>query len=348
MSKKKPVLILITLFIAAFGMVALLAFLAKNTNEKKNGFKRRLLTTTLKTRKQVTLPVSVSRIIGAQRGAIYFQDNTSYAVHRVTPDLDSLKTITLPIASYVKPNSSNQMFLTDRHIYITCKNLPGILDYNLDSESVASHVLEKFFGKETNFAKDQFILKTIDPKTNDAPFVKLNLKKEYPVIEDRFSEKNGAGVFASDGLLYYDSTTHLACYTYFYQNGFICMDTNLNLKLTARTIDTITKREIKIAHVGSSYTMKQPPQFVNSLGAVAGGNLFLQSMLQADNEYSLDFTENAVIDVYKLINGSYKGSFYIPPYGGKKPRQFHVIDKTLYAIYGKTVIRYDLDFIEDL
>jgi hypothetical protein len=174
------------------------------------------------------------------------------------------------------------------------------------------------------------------------------LKKKHSIIEDHFSERNVESLFANDGLLYYDSTTHLACYTYIYQNGFICMDTNLNLKLTARTIDTLTKREIKVAHVESSYTMKQPPQIVNYVGAVAAGNLFLQSMLQADNEYSLDFTENAVIDVYNLINGSYKGSFYIPPFNGKKPHQFHVIDKTLYAVYGKTVILYDLDFIQDL
>jgi hypothetical protein len=348
MSKKKPVLILISLFLAAFVIITLLAFLSKNTNEKKNGFKRLLLTTVLKTRKQVTFPSDISRIIGSQPGAIYFQDNTPYTAHRTTLDLDSLKTINLPIATYVKNNSSIRMFLNGRHIYIACRNLPGILDYNLDSGSVDSYVLEKFYGKETNFAKDQFILKTIEPKTNDAIFVKINLKKAHPAIEDHFSERSGGSVFATDGMLFYDSTTHMACYTYFYQNGFICMDTNLNLKLTARTIDTITKREIKVAHVGSSYTLKQPPQFVNNLGAVAAGNLFLQSMLQADNEYSLDFTENAVIDVYNLINGFYKGSFYIPPYNGKKPHQFHVIEKTLYAIYGKTVILYDLDFIQDL
>jgi hypothetical protein len=348
MNKKKPVLILITIFLAAFGIITLLAFLSKNTNKKKNGFNRQLLTTKLKIKEQATFPVSVSRIIGSQSGAIYFQDNTSYAVHRTTPDLDSLNTITLPIAPYVKPNSSIRMFLNGRHIYISNRNLPGFLDYNLDSRSVDSYVLEKFYGKETNFAKDQFIIKTIEPKTNDANFVKLNLKKESATVQDRFSERNGEGVFETDGILYYDSSTHLACYTYFYQNGFICIDTNLNLKLTARTIDTLTKREVRVAHVGSSYTMKQPPQFVNYLGAVAAGNLFLQSMLQADNEYSLDFTENVVIDIYNLTNGFYKGSFYIPPYNGKKTHQFHVLDKALYAIYGRTVIIYDLDFIGDL
>lgn len=317
MNNKKPVLILITLCFAAFGMITLLAFLSKNTSEKKNGFKRQLLTTVLKTRKQVTLPVSVSRIIGSQSGAIYFQDNTPHTVYQTTLHLDSLTTITLPITPYVKPNSSIRMFLNGRHIYISCRNLPGILDYNLDSGSVDNYVFEKFYGKESNLAKDQFILRTIEPKSNNTFFVKLNLKKKHSTIEDRFSERNGEGVFATDGILYYDSTTHQACYTYFYQNGFICMDTNLNLKLKARTIDTLTKRAIKVAHVGSSYTMKQPPRFVNTQGAVAAGNLFLQSMLQADNEYPLDFTENTVIDVYNLINGSYKGSFYIPAFKGK-------------------------------
>jgi hypothetical protein len=344
MNNKKPVLILITLFIAAFGIITLLAFLSKNTSEKKNGFNRRLLTTVLKTRKRVTLPVSVSSIIGSQGGAIYFQDNTHYTVHRTTLHLDSFKTIALPLPPSVKASSNIRILLNGQHIYISCRNLPGILDYHLDSGSINSYVLEKFYGKETNFAKDQFIIRT----TKDPAFVKINLKKKDLTIEDHFSERNREHIFATDGILYYDSTTHLACYTYFYQNGFICMDTNLNLKLTGRTIDTLTKRAVKVAHVGSSFTMQQPPRFVNTLGTVTAGKLFLQSMLQADNEYSLDFTENTVIDVYALINGSYKGSFYIPPYNGKKTHQFHIIDKTLYAIYGKTVIMYELDFIQDL
>jgi hypothetical protein len=205
--------------------------------------------------------------------------------------------------------------------------------------------LNQYFSKDAFVAKDEFVLRTIDPGGNDPVFMRIKLNKSYSSTEDHFSKKDGEGNFPTDGILYYDSSTHRVCYTYFYQNGFICMDTNLNLLLKAKTIDTITKRQIKVAHIGSSYTLKQPPQFVNYLGSVSAGKLYLQSMLKADNELPSDFAENTVIDAYSLTNGNYIASFYIPPCKGKKPYWFNVIDKKLYAIYGKTVVVYDLPVI---
>ncbi|THU40292.1 hypothetical protein FAM09_10520 [Niastella caeni] len=346
MRRKKPAMILATLFLAAFAMIAVLAFLSKNIHEKKNGFNRRLHTV-LKLQKQITFPVSISRIIGSHENKLYFQGNDPYKIYLTDRDLNFLKIIPLSISPDVKLNSGVRMLLNGHHIYLSCRNMPGIIDYDLDSGTSDSHVLKYFYNKEAVFSKDQFILRTKDLKTNDPVFIKLDLKNENARVEDRFSEKNGKGSFSTDGILYYDSTSHLACYTFFYQNGFICMDTNLNIKLKARTIDTVTKREIKVARLASSLTMKEPPQFVNYTGAVAGGTLYLHSMLKADNEYSLDFMENTVIDVYNLINGAYKGSFYIPAHKGNKLHQLHVIDKKLYAIYGKSVVLYDLNITAD-
>jgi hypothetical protein len=240
------------------------------------------------------------------------------------------------------------MFLNGRNLYLTCRNVPGIIVYDIETGSSFSHTLPNYYSKEINLSTDQFILRTKDPASQSHRFVKLDLKETDSLPEDHFSDKKVIGGFQTDGMLYYDTTTKQACYTYFYQNGFICMDTNLNLKLKARTIDTITHREIKVARVASSLTMKQPPQFVNLTGSVYAGKLFLQSMLKADNEYELDFNENSVVDIYSLTTGGYKGSFYIPAYEGKKAQQFQVSDKKLYAFYGKTVVLYDLDLIEDL
>jgi len=348
MRNRKPTLILPVLFLLSFAIIASLAFLAKNINEKKNGFNRRLIATVLKPARLISFPVPISKVIGLQDGNIYYQANNPYEVYKTNLNGDAITRLALSISPDKKLQSGFQMYLSGHFIYVTSRNLPGIIAYDLDSSSSNTSVFNQYFSKDAFVANDQFILRTIDPQENDPKFIRIDLKNRNYREEDHFSEKNGKGNFPTDGILYYDSTTHLACYTYFYQNGFICMDTNLNLKIKARTIDTITKREIHVAHVGSSYTMKQPPQFVNYNGSVSGGKLFLQSMLQADNEFPLDFTENLVVDVYNLSNGKYNTSFYIPSRNGKKPFQFKVIDKKLYAIYGKQVVVYDLNFIQDL
>lgn len=344
MRYRKPALLLILLFAASFAIIGLLAFLSKK-NLEKNGFNRRLLTTTLKSEKQFSFPVPISRMIGSQNGKFYFQGNSPYELYTTNLNGDPITRIPLQIPPDRKLRSGFQMYLNGNHLYVSARNLPGIIAYNLDSESCNSHLFNQYFSKDAFIAKDEFILRTIDPGTNDPLFTRLNLNNRHLRIEDHFSERNGAGNFPTDGILYYDTSCHRACYTCFYQNGFICMDTNLHLLLKASTIDTITKRAIQVAHVGATYTMKQPPLFVNYLGAVWAGKLYLQSMLKADNELPLDFAENTVIDAYSLTNGNYIASFYIPPYKRNKPHQFTVIDKKLFAIYGNTVVVYDLPVI---
>lgn len=346
MRNKKPAIILGTLLFASFAIIGLLAFLSKNININKNGFNRQLLTPTLKIRNQATFPVQINRMIGARQGKLYFQGGSAYNIYSTNLNLDSFTNKQLPIQQHIKLNSGVRMYLNGAHVYLSCKNFPEIIDYNLDSGTASPYVLKSYYSKEVAYSKDRFIIRIIDDKSKDPVFIKLDIKNENSRQEDHFSEKNGEGSFPTDGILYYDSTTHLGCYTHFYQNGFICMDTNLNLTLKARTIDTLTKRQVKVAHVGNSSTMKDPPKYVNLVATVAKGNLFLQSMLQADNEFPLDFEENSVIDVYSLTTGAYKGSFYLPAFKGRKTYEFHIVGNSLVALYGKSVVTYDLNLPE--
>lgn len=345
MRNRKPALLLSLLFVASFAIIGLLAFLSKSTHEKKNGFNRRLLTISLRPQNKFSFPVPISRLISAQNEKLYFQGNSPYEVYTTTLNGDSITRIPLHIPPDKKLRSGFQMYLNGKVIYVSARNLPGIIVYNLHSGRFNKHVFNQYFSKDAFVAEDEFILRTIDPGTNDALFTRLRLNNRHSWAKDHFSERKGAGNFPTDGILYYDPSCRRACYTCFYQNGFICMDPALHLLLKARTIDTITKRAIPVAHVGAVYTLKQPPQFVNYLGAVSAGKLYLQSMLKADNELPLDFAENTVIDAYSLTNGNYIASFYIPPYKRNKPYQFTVIDKKLYAMYGKTVVVYDLPVI---
>jgi hypothetical protein len=348
MKRRKPVYMLLTLFIASFAIIGTLAFLSKNTTEKKNGFNRQLLSSQAKIFKQVTFPVNISWFIGMQNGKLYFQGISPYEVIYTNRNLDSIGTIKLLIPPDRKHASSFRMFLNGSYLYLSFKHIPAIIAYDLETGTANNHILPKFYSKDANISADQFILRTKDPVSQSHWFVKFDLNEKESIQEDHFSDKKIIGGFQTDGMLNFDTATKQACYSYYYQNGFICMDTNLNLTLKARTIDTITHREIKVARVASSLTMKQPPQYVNLASSVYSGKLFLQSMLKADNEYELDFNENSVVDIYSLKNGSYKGSFYIPAYNGKKTHQFQVVDQKLVALYGKRVVLYDLGFIKDL
>jgi hypothetical protein len=348
MKSRKPVYILTSLFIAAFAIIGLLAFLSKQSIEKKNGFNRRLLFSALTPQKEITLPVKVTKLFGRKDGRLYFQEDKPYEICTTNLLLDSVQTFKVPIPSDKNLGRSIQMFMKDQLVYIACRNVPGIMTYNLKSGSLYYHTLKNYFNQEAIFAADQFILRAKDFTSQSHRFVKLNLQQQDSMPEDNFSDRKVIGGFKTAGILYYDTATQQACYTYLYQNGFICMDTNLNLTLKARTIDTIRNRDIKIARVGSSLTMKQPPQEVNYIGDAYGGRLFLQSMLKADNEYELDFTENTVVDIYSIKTGAYAGSFYIPAFKGQQALHFKVIDNNLYALYGKTIVLYNISFIEDL
>jgi hypothetical protein len=348
MKSRKPVYILTILLFASFATIGILAFISKRSIEKKNGFNRRLLFPALNPRKEITLPVNLIKLIGRQDGKLFFQEDNPHEIISMGQFFDSVQTIKLPITPDKDLGRSIYMFLQGHLIYIACRNIPGFIIYDLRSGSIRNHTVKSYYNQETIFLPDRFILRTKDITTQSHRFVKLNLQQQDSIPEDHFSDRKLTGGFKTAGILYYDTATQQTCYTYLYQNGFICMDTNLNLTLKARTIDTITNREIKIARVGSSLTMKQPPQEVNYIGDVYAGRLFLHSMLKADNEYELDYNENSVVDIYSLKTGAYKGSFYIPAYKGQKTLHFKVIDNKLYALYGKTIVLYDLSFIEDL
>ncbi|MCS3800744.1 hypothetical protein [Niastella sp. OAS944] len=348
MKIRKPVFVLISLFIASFAIIGMLAFLSKDTTEKKNGFSRRLLSPSIKVLKTTSFPVRVGWLLGMQKGKLYFQGVSPYEVICTNSQLDSFSTIKLSVPPDPKLSSGFRMYLNGSQLYLSYPNIPKIIVCNLEKGTTDDYTMPKYYSKDANIATNQFIVRIKDRVSQSHRFAKFDLNKTDSVAEDHFSDNKIIGGFQTDGILNFDTTTKQACYSYYYQNGFICMDTNLNLTLRARTIDTITHREVKVVKVARSLTMSQPPQFVNLAGYVYSGKLLLQSMLKADNEYELDFTENSVIDIYSLKNGDYKGSFYIPAYKGKKAHQFQVIDQKLYALYGKTVVLYDLGFIGDL
>ena len=93
-------------------------------------------------------------------------------------------------------------------------------------------------------------------------------------------------------------------------------------------------------HAGiTNYT---PTRNVNFESSVSNGQLFVNSAIIADNESHRDFERNSVIDVYNLTDGSYKISFYIPYYMGRRMQHFKVYKNGIIVLYNDAMIVFQL------
>lgn len=343
MTRRKALILLGVFLIASFSIISLLAFLSRR-NINKNGFNRNFVLGVLKIESQKAVAAPVIRLIGAKDDELFFQTNNPNEILKTDNNLTKYEKITLNIQESLDPYSGIHMFLRDNIVYITSRNTGLIFSYDLKLKSATKHFIKDYFKKLVNVSNDQFIFRRYDGKIKSIIFLKGDLKTKDTFIQSDYkqSENDGSTGLLTEGMLLFDEHTKLACYTFFYQNGFVCLDSNLHLTLKARTIDTITKQNIKVSHIRSSITLNEPPPFVNYIGCVSNGKLYLQSMLRADNEYELDFSENTTIDKYNLVNGKYEGSFYFPKHNGKSPYNFNVIGNSLYAVYKNTIVKYAL------
>jgi len=123
------------------------------------------------------------------------------------------------------------------------------------------------------------------------------------------------------------------------------MDTNLSLLYRGKTIDTTSWAKIKVAKIneGKTFVLNAPPLFVNKTCCSYKSLLFVHSALRANNENSERFNAASVIDVYDIMNGVYKFSFYLYDFGGQKIREIGIYHNFLIALHDHYLVTYYLD-----
>lgn len=157
-------------------------------------------------------------------------------------------------------------------------------------------------------------------------------------------QKQIDGIFDVDGNLLFDSHANKLVYLYYYRNQFIVTDPKLQLKLRGKTIDTISKAQIKVAfnQDRNERKLSAPPLMVNKNGFAYKGLLFVHSALMGQFEDTNMWSQASLIDVYDIQNNSYIVSFYVYHIEGKKLRRFLVSNNNFYALIGTHLVSYKL------
>lgn len=346
----KPLIFLTACFLAGVSLPLTLFLANRKMTQEKNGFERKFV-------KAESKPV-LSNALDLGFEGYYIAGHTNHSlflghkeapahilmVHTKLRDTTHLNlTLEIPIDNKRFNWERLKVSIDSPTVYMADGPAGFILKGNLFSNTVSSpKFVDSAFADFIPISENNIIFKTLVLSRGHTDLI---VKSRYSMEDPRLTlEKQVDGIFCCDGMLLYDNSSHQILHVFFYRNQIISLDTLLRKNYSFRTIDTVSKAQIKLADIkaGRERTFGNIPTKVNRKSCIFSPNLYINSSLKADNESFEVFANNSVIDVYDIKKGTYLYSFYLPKYDDNELRYFQVVGQTVFALYQDHLITYYL------
>jgi hypothetical protein len=344
---KRTLLLIILDFVTGIGIVVILYILSFQPNILPNKFIRKVIDDIVIDSAEVRQMSAQFELSSVRGDSIYLNSKTGVPMITVAvPFKRSLIQYNLLSRRY--PDVS----LTSGHTFIGSDSFKLV---DMSSRIVYAGSINDW--KITTSWKDSTHFESVTSLNNGSGMVYLCNKSPdgfylakrssvgEPLFEtDSLLTKQVDGTFCKDGKLLFDPKVGRIVYLYYYRNQFVVADTNLSLLYKGKTLDTVSFAKIMLTprNDKGEIRLAAPPISVNSNGALNNGKLFVYSALKADNELSSSFHNNAVVDVFDLLDGKYQFSFYIPKRRKEKLLEFQFSNSLLVVRYNTGIVAYKL------
>lgn len=347
MRKNTIPFILLALFVPF--LLVLILYLLFGKVPQNNGFTRKIKPLPLKLLTHIENKPYATEICGISNGNLYLGTKNPGSLLVLDTQLQQKTLFSFSLPKNKEIASVFATFIDSPNVFLTANNLPGTFHHNLRTQTTTKYLFpNSVFTRSVYIGNNNFVFRGF---SNGAPpseqvFYKYNFSKDIITIENQISEFTGDGGMLTDGLLNFDTLTNTLTYSFFYRNGFLCMDTNLQLINKVKTIDTFYSSQIEADFVkmksGLINTNVRPKRIVNRLSFAKGGRLYINSGLRSENENRDDFKLNSVIDVYDIKSGLYLYSFYLPKLNGESINRFYIENNFAIVIYNTTIAKFGL------
>lgn len=344
MNKKTVFKISATILSAIITLTCIFLLAPKLPNQLNNGFNRKWIKDAIQPFHQQQTDIPVEDICGATDQNVFITTNNPRCLIRHNHSLNKFDSIFFPVNITPEVMSNRNFVIDSPWTCLFINNQPGFILGEIKDSIVQSPF---FTGTPQLFIQSEWIspssavIRTFDSLQSKQILQKITSSTGQVVAEEPlFAEQPDMG-FATGGILKFDRTQNLIVYVQFYQNNFFVLDTNLLVLHRFNTIDTsftngMTVKQVNIAGVEKIVPSKARVT-ANKRAFAVSGLLYVHSGLRADNESISEFNNNTVIDVYKINNGKYIGSFYIPNVDGNRLKSFLVRNNKLIALYKTNV-----------
>lgn len=349
MSTRKIIFLLLISFIGAILIVSSVVVISGVFKNQPQSFLREYPPHPIREREKLDLKVNSYYLAGSTENTLYL-GSYSGPLHLIKINVNQLSDtvhVTLKL-----PEVRNQKFWTAR-VYV---DSPAFFLYDGVVPALFRGTTEGWTGQSLNIDSiyfreivpltgSSFAIKALNGNLSENVLGKVSLWSPYLRIRKDILQKQLDGIFCTDGMLRYNRSVNRLVYLYYYRNGFMIMDTSLNVIKRGHTLDTITRARIKVARIESenSWTLASPPYVVNRASRLFGKWLMVNSNLLARNENQKAFDQGAAIDVYDIESGRYKSSFYIYHLDNERMNDFILCGNKLIAIYDTKIASFDIE-----
>lgn len=337
---KKRLLTMLVLMLVAVGTLFALNATSNAPNRIPNGFERKFLPIESTIVQQLEFATPVRELAGTHGDSLFLMTIEPGKVYVTDTKLKKPSIILLedPKIQNIVPRFYTTVCYPE--VYILGGNATEYAVGNLITGKTRKEKL-KLNGLFNNpmVMDSNLIMQVTDNTTLTARFVTVDMDGNIIAKENDLSQGSGDAGFVYSGLLRYDATGHKLVYVHFFDNGFDVFSPNLELAYRGHTIDTTNTNPTKVTISGKAVSYTHPPVRINSYAAVYDGYLYISSKLLADNEDKRSFYNHTAVDKYKLDDGSYAGSFYLPHVDGEAISQFYFLSESqLLAFSEKNVV----------
>lgn len=331
------------LVISAGGMVAL--FLSsEHIMKKENNFTRRFLPHPIDFPQKLNLEVNSFYFAGQYGDTIFLGNKVAPLIMgKVHPSFDKMILDTLKISDTSLPFQELKLQVHYPYFSLADGHVPAVFEGEFPDVNAQLAMHKKaYFSKIIMIKPKHYIFRGQSTKTRETI---MGLLKTEPDVTFKFNtsflEKQIDGIFDTDGNFVTDPVRQNIIYTYFYRNEYRVLDNQLRFAGKGKTIDNITKVQLKLTTLKDGrIKMNAPPLKVNQDQAAYDGLLFNEANLRGKYESRKMWQQAKVVDVYHYPTSTYRFSFYVHHDGPNKMRSMLVTAKHFYILSGNQLIRY--------
>jgi hypothetical protein len=343
--KQKPIkYIPLTLLVVILSSLSVFLMYLQSERElrKNNNFTRRYIPHALEDEVKLNINYNSFYFMGQDSLNIYLGNTTApLNLTIVKKDLSSFSKYRVPLDTKSHEFKSIKLTWKTPNYYIYDGTVPIVYKGTMENKQSLSieSFRDMYFDQLNVVSEDYFVFRSQGTKFKN--FVIGSFHNDHVNLNYDILGTKRTGYIENDGVLLFDEQKNKSVYLYYYKNKFIVINNvngqNNTLKLISYKKDQKTET-VKLPD--GSIKVKNPLQQTVKNAFASNNILFVNSNSKAVHDGTMQWNKASIIDLYKINQQYYSGSFLISNRQGEKVKDMLIAGDYLYILIGNEIVKY--------